>query len=208
MKGKKVLKIIGIILLVLIALVLIHTIRNFIIIRVLQKNFEQYSSSTNYHITSHSVQEDVTTDIDYYKKGGKEAMILNRTKDGKTIKISIYNNGKRIDTFYDADDSKIAKLNSSDEIDLPMSNGLEYESNFQTFMVSMFTLIKKEEVNQKECYLITALLSHEKTYYEKDTGLIIKGILNGQIVEKNYEFDNVEDSSFLEPNISEYTLKE
>ena len=53
---------------------------------------------------------------------------------------------------------------------------------------------------------------------EKDTGLILKAIdgqiedANGNetdiIVEYNYEFGNVDESIFEEPNISEYKVQE
>ena len=45
-------------------------------------------------------------------------------------------------------------------------------------------------------------------YIEKDTGLLIKNILNGTITEKEYTFDDVDDAIFTEPDISQYTLKE
>ena len=216
MKTKKVLKVIGIVLVVLILLVLIHTIRNFTIIRGLQKKFEQYSASNNFNVRTHSVQNETTIDIDYYKKDEKEAMIMNRTKGGQTNKMSIYNNGSRIDIFYDTNNSKVAKLNSNTSINMPMSNGIETESNFQTFMLSMVANIKKVKINQKECYEIKNLkslsnLNYNKgnyIYIEKNTGLMVESILNNQTMEKEYEFNNVDDSIFIEPNISEYTLKE
>ena len=151
MKAKKVLKVIGIVLVVLILLVLIHTIRNFTIIRGLQKKFEQYSASGDFNVRTHSLQDGTTIDIDYYKKDEKEAMIMNRTKEGQTSKISSYNNGSRIDTFYDTKDSKVAKLNSNTSINMSISNGIETDSNFQTFILCMISSVKKVKVNQIEC---------------------------------------------------------
>ena len=46
-----------------------------------------------------------------------------------------------------------------------------------------------------------------KTYIEKDTGLFVKEIQKESSNEKEYEFDNVDDSIFVEPDISQYTLK-
>ena len=45
-------------------------------------------------------------------------------------------------------------------------------------------------------------------YIEKDTGLFVKNIQNGVTTEKEYTFDNVDDAIFIEPDISQYTLKE
>ena len=50
MKIKKGLKIIGIIILIIVVLILVHTIRNTIIISDLQNKVEKYSNSNNYHI--------------------------------------------------------------------------------------------------------------------------------------------------------------
>lgn len=216
MKAKKVLKVIGIVLVVLILLVLIHTIRNFTIIRGLQKKFEQYSASGDFNVRTHSLQDGTTIDIDYYKKDEKEAMIMNRTKEGQTSKISSYNNGSRIDTFYDTKDSKVAKLNSNTSINMSISNGIETDSNFQTFILCMISSVKKVKVNQIECYLIKNFkspaslngASKNEIYVEKNTGLLTKSVLNDQVMNREYEFNNVDDSTFIEPNIREYTLQE
>lgn len=43
---------------------------------------------------------------------------------------------------------------------------------------------------------------------EKETGLVRKAVLDEQNVTREYEFENVDDSIFIEPDISQYTLKE
>ena len=43
---------------------------------------------------------------------------------------------------------------------------------------------------------------------EKETGLVRKIVLDEQITTREYEFENVDDSVFVEPDISQYTLKE
>ncbi len=69
MSKKKILKIIGIILLVIIAIVLIHTTRNYIIIKDLQNKIANYSNSENYHIKATTVSDSGTTsEMKYYKK--------------------------------------------------------------------------------------------------------------------------------------------
>ena len=45
-------------------------------------------------------------------------------------------------------------------------------------------------------------------YVDKDTGLVIFKNTDGELTEKEYEFNNVEDSIFIEPNIGEYKLIE
>ena len=53
-------------------------------------------------------------------------------------------------------------------------------------------------------------LSYDKqtVYIDKDTGLSVKNEIDKIVTEREYEFNNVEDSIFVEPDISQYTLKE
>ena len=68
----------------------------------------------------------------------------------------------------------------------------------------------------KDCYKINNYLSQsygvdyntKVTFiFEKDTGLLIKTIEAERTTEREYEFNNVDDSIFTEPDISQYTLK-
>ena len=52
------------------------------------------------------------------------------------------------------------------------------------------------------------MLSKNEIYVEKNTGLLTKSVLNDQVMNREYEFNNVDDSTFIEPNIREYTLQE
>ena len=79
MKVKNILKIIGIVLLILFILLLIHTIRNFIIIKGFQKNLSKYESNNNYHIKSvASESENVTMIVNYYKKDNRQVTFMER----------------------------------------------------------------------------------------------------------------------------------
>ena len=107
MKIKKVLKIIGIIIAIFIILVVIHTIRNYIIITSLQDKISQYSNSSNYHIKSVATEDNGTIiSIAYYKKDNKQVVFLERNLNGEISKISMYNNGEKTDTFWDSKENK------------------------------------------------------------------------------------------------------
>lgn len=75
-----------------------------------------------------------------------------------------------------------------------------------------FTRISNGKLNQKECYIINDFVNpffmndnnKNEVYIEKDTGLYIKSIMGSNVTDREYEFDNVEDSIFIEPDISEY----
>lgn len=218
MKIKKWLKIIGIIILIIIVLILIHTIRNTIIISNLQNKVEKYSNSNNYHIkaTMH-ISENITMNINQYQKNEKQLLVLERIVNDEKIKMSYYNIGSRIDMFLETKDEKIAELGKVNEI-LGVSSitPLQTDNLWQTILYSLPARITTVKVNDYECYSINNFLSpynllgKNKTEYdiEKETGLVRKIVLDEQITTREYEFENVDDSIFVEPDISQYTLKE
>jgi hypothetical protein len=215
MNKKKIFKILGIILLIIVVIFLIHTIRNYIIITDLQNKIAKYSDSTNYYIKSVATKSDGTVvTMEYYKKDNKEVSFLERNLNGEISKISMYNNGERTDTFIETSESKVAQLDSDNIMTINFYNFLETENNWQTLLGSISARIKSTNYNGKECYVIKGLSSSvflisegQETYIEKDTGLLVKTTGDG-VTEREYEFDNVDDSIFVEPDISQYTLKE
>lgn len=217
MKCKKILKIIGIILLLLIVLLLVHTIRNFIIIKNLQNKIAQYTNSENYYIKSIANQNNgLVVKVEYYQKDNKQVVFLERDNHGEKIKISMYNNGETINTFTETLDTKNVNLNNPGSIHVEVVNVLYTDNDWQTFLYSVISKVKKVEYNCKECYSINNFLSpyymygteENEVYIEKDTGLLLKQTTDDMTTEREYEFNNVEDSIFIEPDISEYTLEE
>lgn len=212
---KNVLKIVLIIIIVLVLILVVHTIRNYIIITDLQNKILQYNDSTNYYIKSISTEnnESVVT-MEYYKKDINEVVFLERNLNAEISKISIYNNGKRTDTFTETKDSKIAHLNRG-TISINLYNHLETDNNWQTFLGCITSKIQLVDYNGKECYVIKGFMSSSsltfegsEIYIDKETGLLVKVTEAGTVSEREYEFDKVEDSIFIEPDISQYTLKE
>ena len=216
MKIKKVLKILGIIVVILIILLLIYTIRNYVIIRNLQNKFSQYSNSSNYYIKSVSTEKDGTiVTTEYYQKDNKQALFLEKNLNGELSKISMYNNGERTDIFWENEENKTAQLDSGTTISMDIYNYLETDNNWQTFLGCFTSRIKSTNYNGKDCYLIkgfmssTSLTSEDaEIYIDKETGLFVKTNSSGIVNEREYEFDNVDDSIFEEPDISQYTIKE
>lgn len=153
--------------------------------------------------------------MEYYKKENKEAVFLERNLNGEITKILVYNNGERIDTFFDTPEGKIAQLNSGSIMGVNIYNMTETDSKWQTFLGSITANIKSTNYNGKECYVIKGFLSTyslgfkgSETYIDKETGLFIKTIEEERITERNYVFDNIDDSIFVEPDIGQYKLKE
>ncbi len=216
MNKKRVIKIFILIIVILLVAILIHTVRNYSIIKGLQKSIEPYLSSNNYHIKSISTEEDDTkVIIDYYKKNGKEVLIFEKNTNGDINKTTTYINENRTDIFYETENEKEVELDTEAMLMINLSNGLETENDFQTFIGSIMAQIRKIEYNGKQCYAITNFLSipflngtsNDEKYIEKETGLYVKGMINSTTVERIYEFDNVDDSIFIEPDISQYNIK-
>ena len=184
------------------------------IITDLQNKISQYVDSVKYYTKSIATVKDGTITMEYYRKDNNQVVFLERNLNGTINKVAMYNNGEKTDTFTQTPDTKIAQLNSGTIMSIGIYNHLETENNWQTFLGSMFASVKSTNYNGKDCYIIKGFMSSTsltfegaETYIEKDTGLFIKDIEGETITEKEYEFDNVDDSIFVEPDISQYTLK-
>ena len=79
MKIKNFIKVVGIILLVFIILMLIHSIRNYMIVRELQNKISKYENSTNYHIKSETTEPNgIIMTVNSYRKDDKQATFIER----------------------------------------------------------------------------------------------------------------------------------
>lgn len=217
MNKKKIFKIIGILLLIIIAIFLIHTIRNYTIITKMQNKIAQYSNSTNYHIKSTSTSKEGTTVImEYYKKDNKQRVTMERNLNGEMLKVSMYDNGERTDVFTENSEGKNCDINSSTSImQINLYNFLENDNKWQTFFSSAISSIKTTKYNDKECYSIKGYLSttsltgkNGEVIIDKETGLFLKSTETDDTIEREYEFNNVDDSVFAEPDISQYKIKQ
>ncbi len=213
---KNVLKIALIVIAILLVILIIHTIRNYVIVTDLQNKIAEYNGSTNYHIKSVATENNGTiVKMDYYKKDGKQVVFMERNVNNEITKISMYNNGERTDTFTETKDSKIAQLNSGTIMSVGIYNHLESDSKWQTILGCINAKIKSVDYNGKECYIVKEFMSSisltsegAETYIDKETGLFVKSTEADIVNERSYEFNMVDDSIFTEPDISQYTLKE
>lgn len=212
MKNKKIIKAILLSIFIILLIIVIYVLRNFIIITNLQDNLKPYLSSTNYHLKTILVDDFNRNIVNYYTKDGKQVVIRENDANGVINKVSMYDNGERIISYYDNVTDKIVKLNIPSKISVNIMSYFEglFEGTMQKIYMSAMLRIQNTEYNGKSCYIISSLFSTETTveYIEKDTGLCLKAIMYGETVEKEYEFDNVDDEVFIEPDISEYTIQE
>lgn len=216
MEKKNLLKIVVIIITILILILLVHTIKNYVIITGLQNKILQYQDSVNYHIKSVATENNGSiVTMEYYKKENKQVMFLERNLNGEINKISMYSNGERTDIFTETKDSKIVQLNSGTIMTVNIYNYLETDNKWQIFLGCITSRIKTAKHNEKNCYIIKGFMTSNfltsegaEIYVDKETGLFVKIIESQRINEREYEFDKVEDYIFAEPDISQYTLKE
>jgi len=85
MNKKKIFKKLGIILLAIIIIILIHTVRNMIIISNTQKKLSNYINSNNYHmkIVSFNEENKQTITANYYAKDKKQLIIIERKDNNR-----------------------------------------------------------------------------------------------------------------------------
>ncbi len=85
MNKKKIFKKLGIILLAIIIIILIHTVRNMIIISNTQKKLSNYINSNNYHmkIVSFNEGNKQTITTNYYAKDKKQLIIIERKDNNR-----------------------------------------------------------------------------------------------------------------------------
>ena len=218
MNKKKFFKTIGILVFIIVILMLLYVIRNTIIVTKLQKNIKEYTSKTNFSIkVTNLTSETSKMTVNYYKKDNKEAVILERNVDENSVKMSFYNNGERRDLFIETNDKKTVQVNTKNQLlGLNITDSLQTDNVWQTILYSSIARIKTENVNGKECYKVSNFYSPywmygdniTEFYIEKDTGLLIKTVIDDEIAVREYSFDDVEDSAFVEPDIGLYTVVE
>lgn len=218
-KMKKILKIILIIVFIIFMLFMINTIRKLIIIKDIQKIASQYTSSTNYHIKSvgSGMNDGITTTINSYNKEGKRLVIIERRKDGKVEdKISMYDNGERKSTFSETGNDKKVDIDSDFNFSMPVYDYFEGGSNMQLICIAIASKVENIEYKGKKCYRVGDFVSSDtlvdinsnnsEIYIEKDTGLVIRTHFGSSISEREYEFNNVQDEVFIEPDLKEYKV--
>lgn len=220
--GKKVLKIIGIILLIVFAIFVINTIRKLAIIKSIQRTASQYTSSTNYHIKSvaSGMSDGITTTINSYCKNEKKLTVVERSKDGKVdSKLSTYDDGKRKDMFSESEEIKRVDIGIESEFDIGIRVFDYFEgitNNMQLMCLAIASKVEDIEYNGKKCYRIAdcpapsimqdAINNINEVYIDKDTGLVIRTHFGNAISEREYEFNNVQDEVFIEPDLKEYEI--
>lgn len=224
-KFNKKFKILRNILLAILVIILIfvgNTFRKYSIIKNLDKKAEETAKSTNYHIKATKREGGTVDTFEYYEKDGNEAYVMKVYLNGNLQQLLGYKNkdNEKYHVYIESSEGKIADLKCGGIVpNLKLDYG-ELENmaptGFGGFLACSRLKVKKAKTiyDGSKCYIIeekTFMEDESKmwyTYRDMETGLRIK-VSNGNYeTTYEYEFDNVDDSIFIEPDISEYEIYE
>ena len=220
MNKRKILITILLIAIIAILAFLAFTIREMITLKNLNKKVAQYVNNNEHYEKIINDSGNTTTITEYYCKGNNAVLFLNTTlKDTEeTRKLTNYFKGDKVNSYIESGEDKIALLNTNGVPSKVMIRQVDAGNNlWELFLMALATSIRSEEYNGKDCYVLS-LGENSKTYIDKETGLTLKAI-EGTVVDENgnesvqtmeyyYEFDNVDDNIFIEPDINEYKIQE
>lgn len=202
-----------------------NTLRNYRILEELRQTLKETQKTSNYHLTMSTKMGNYGLIVmDTYGKDGKVVSMSQAIAIyGQRHKTTLYLKGNRRALYKEEDNG--GQYEKTVEID--ENYNIEYwgvgnwfleepETEGETSKLWLSTRVKiaKTTYQGKECYVIENDRfskdpdQHIIYYIEKDTGLIVRQIQNDENWDYSYEFGNVDDEIFEEPNIEEYELIE
>ena len=195
MKMKKILKMIGLVILIVLVVVMADLVSKTIIVSKIEKNVQQYDSTSNYYEKRKSNEG---VELEIMRK--ENIFMAKQYKENRTTiiyKDISDNTGWLITTDIDENRETVkvaTKYNPADNIIIPNDSGS---------LIGITT----EKVNGEECYKITN--GSSQTYFSKDTLLRKKVIMGNQETEiVEYTLDTVTDEDIKLPDLSEYEIRE
>lgn len=214
---KKSIKYILLFLLAVVCILLIHSIRNYLIIRKLQDKLLDYSDINTYTITtvSKDLETNWTTTMTYYKRGSDEVLKVNSNHDGENSSYTVYKKDGQANVYtIDENGKKMYATEDDFVMEVSFYNLLESSNNFHTFLSAIPASVRSKNINGTECYEITNYVSDmgmtevgkNVTYVDKETGLLVEHDSQTTIITKEYRYGEIDDSIFVEPDKSEYQL--
>ena len=219
----KLMKRILIVIAVILLIVGIWILRNVMIFKKLESNLKPYEEATNYYIKMY--MRDSNQVYETYRKENRYATKIRILPSNgvKERKLMCYGNGETFNTYINADEKKVAQLNSVG-VSIPspatVVNVFEGMTALEYLKMATFSTIATEDWNGKDCYKIMLRYSPNVMYmtepdgtinpenfygyFEKETGLMLKFGMN----EYEYRFNSVTDNDLKEPNVENYEVME
>lgn len=197
-----------IILLIVFPTLFCYSSRKLAILCNLSAKQADYKNIQNFHQRVIKNTDEVNMIVDYYKKGNKDVcyQIITINETGETAKKIMFVDESETKMYYEK-----GKENILNEYDLgfgimPVSMYFDFDGIWQTFIGMQKISVKEVQINGKACYIIKNkdAFNLGEVYKDKQTGLTLKW----KDTEYEYEFDNVKDDVFDEPDLNEYELQE
>ena len=102
--------------------------------------------------------------------------------------------------------SKVYSTDASGINEAPVNSIILENNKLIELALNFNCKITSKKYDNTMCWYIE--LNNSEAYIDKETGLFVKTTQNGTTTEREYEFNNVQDSIFIEPDIGQYKLKE
>ncbi len=217
-KYKYKLNLLKILILIVVLFFLFTTIRKVVIISNLSNLSERYVNSTNYHKIMYAYEKDSYIKTEVYCLENKKFFQITKIIDGNIQVKKIYSDGEFVNIYTDDESGKHAQLNQKMELSVDMQNYLYTDNIFHLASYSIPASVKSKDYYGKKCYYIANFdtpysISEDGIFIDKETGLIVKAITSVEVangitpaVDYVYEFGNVTEKDFVEPNIEDYKI--
>lgn len=192
----RLLKFILILVIILIGAYCVFFSRNFIILNNIYNQMCEIGSTTNYSYETVKKENDIeTTKIKYYKKENVERVDI-EDKNRKVSTITDFESNQVTTWYPEEKTASVYNTELTAKIHLPLEEGINNQQT-RAFM-GLTSIIYSEECNSKQCYVIMQVCSpkmmnsSQKTWIDKETGLVVKReYLNSTIEYNNVELNNV-----------------
>lgn len=211
-------RILGIVILIILAVFLGVLVRRMIIINSLNSKLSKYLNNNNHYEKIINNTRQTETIIEYYCKGDKAVSFITTTnkENGSKKKLTQYFKGEITDSFIEAENNKVAMLNRTESLGKVSLTSIGYSNFGELIYTALVTPVSTVGFNDIDCYFLNSQIARN-CFVEKETGLILKasggfeidnnGEKYNDIVEYEYDFNNVDDNIFIEPDISDYQIK-
>ncbi len=203
----------GILILIIIALVLflVHFARNYVIIDSILAKQEALQEVTNYsYIVKHKYSNSTTT-MEIYHKGQEQIQVNNM----ETNRIILWSSLETKEAIFLNPKELTATVQSNVEEDTlkvfhnikPL--GILYYNEQQTRGLDFMYFITSETVNGIDCYKVQWMLGDETSWYNKESGVLVKQESYGYVTEyTDWKINQLTDEDMLRPNLMGYEINE
>lgn len=206
MRKKKgsILKIFVILVLILLLSIIVHIIKNNIIIGKLYKKQVELKNLTNYYYISENNSSDEDKNIiEHYYKDGKSKLVLNNGN------IILWNDKSTRENIMIDLENKIADITTSDYV-IGNEFPIFIDETFKNIKAYLFSSISSDVFNGVKCYKVD--YKNHTILISKNDGMLLKVIdksLEEQteiIFYRDFKLNSLNDSDVEKPDLSGYEI--